>query len=234
MTTTLHVLRVFTDEAAAHGNPLGVFLDGAAVAPVDRQAVATRLGFSETVFVDDAETGAVAIFTPAAELPFAGHPLVGTSWLLAEHDHAVAALQPPAGPVPTWRDDADGGSADSAVVWIRGRAEWAPSMELRQHAHPSEVDALDASANGIGFVDHWAWIDEAAGTVRARVFAPAVGIVEDEATGAAAVRLVTALNRPIVITQGIGSRIHARPGPDGAAEIGGRVALVGTRDDPGR
>ena len=41
------------------------------------------LGFSETVYVDDPDTGQLRIFTPAAELPFAGHPLVGTAWLLS-------------------------------------------------------------------------------------------------------------------------------------------------------
>jgi predicted PhzF superfamily epimerase YddE/YHI9 len=230
----VHVLRVFTDEFARHGNPLGVFLDGPAVAPHHRQAVAARLGFSETVFIDDVDTGAVAIFTPTTELPFAGHPLVGAAWLLSEHDHAVDTLRPPAGEVPTWR--AEGGrdtAPDGAVVWIRGRAAWAPSMELRQHDTPAVVDALDVGANSIGFIDHWAWIDEAAGTARSRVFAPAVGIAEDEATGGAAVRLVTALQRPLLIRQGTGSQIYARPGPDGSAEIGGRVALVDTRDDPG-
>jgi PhzF family phenazine biosynthesis protein len=76
----LHVLRVFAAPDGTGGNPLGVFLDGPAVPEGRRQAVAADLGFSETVFVDDPRSGGVRIFTPAAELPFAGHPLVGTSW----------------------------------------------------------------------------------------------------------------------------------------------------------
>ena len=70
----LHVLRVFVAPSGTGGNPLGVFLDGPAVPEERRQAIATDLGFSETVFVDDPPTGAVRIFTPAGELPFAGHP----------------------------------------------------------------------------------------------------------------------------------------------------------------
>jgi hypothetical protein len=63
---TLHVLRVFTDESGEWGNPLGVFLDGGAVPEARRQAVAADLGFSETVYVDDAAAARVRIFTPAA------------------------------------------------------------------------------------------------------------------------------------------------------------------------
>ena len=89
--TSLHTLRVFLGPGGEGGNPLGVFLDGGAIAPADRQAVAAALGFSETVFVDDRATGELRIFTPAVELPLAGHPLVGTSWLLG-----VDMLRPPA------------------------------------------------------------------------------------------------------------------------------------------
>jgi predicted PhzF superfamily epimerase YddE/YHI9 len=221
----LHVLRVFVAPDGTGGNPLGVFLDGAAVAEGRRQAVAADLGFSETVFVDEPASGQVRIFTPAAELPFAGHPLVGTGWLLARERTAVTVLRPPAGEVPTFVDG-DG------LTWIRGRAEWAPEMHFRQLQGPGQVDALDGAPEGLGFVDCWAWEDEAVGRVRARVFTPAYGIAEDEATGAAAVRLVSRLARPITIRQGRGSVLHARPGPEGTAEVGGDVVLDEVRDYP--
>jgi predicted PhzF superfamily epimerase YddE/YHI9 len=221
----LHVLRVFVAPGGTGGNPLGVFLDGPAVPTGRRQAIATDLGFSETVFVDDPAKGAVRIFTPADELPFAGHPLVGTSWLLARERTAVAVLRPPAGEVPTFLDD-DG------VTWIRGRAEWAPEMAFRQLAGPADVDALTGAPDGLGFADCWAWEDEAAGRIRSRVFAPRYGIAEDEATGAAAVRLVSRLGRPLTIRQGAGSLLRARPGPGGTAEVGGEVVLEERRDYP--
>src|SRR3954447_23151132 len=98
----VHLLRVFCAENGSGGNALAVFLDGAEV-PLDRrQAVAADLGLSETVFVDDARTGAIRIFTPAEELDFAGHPSVGTAWLLD-----VDTLRPPAGDVPVRRDGED-------------------------------------------------------------------------------------------------------------------------------
>ena len=63
----------------------------------ERQAVAGDLGFAETVFVDDRERAEMRIFTPEVELPLAGHPLVGTAWLLRERGHARR------GPAPTGR-----------------------------------------------------------------------------------------------------------------------------------
>ena len=219
---TLHVLRVFTGADGTGGNLLGIFLEGAQVPLPARQATAAALGYSETLFVDDLTTGAVQIFTPASEILFAGHPLVGASWLLRREGHAVDMLRPPAGDVPTWVD------ADERV-WIRGRAAWAPPMALRQLHDAAAVDALDGAPDGLGFVDAWAWVEEDAGIVRCRVFADDFGIPEDEATGAAAVRLVTHLARPIEIHQGTGSVIVATPGPSGTADVGGHVVLEEVR-----
>ena len=71
----------------------------------------------------------------------------------------------------------------------------------------------------------WAWEDEAAGRIRARVFPNGIGIEEDEATGAFALQLGELTGRDIVIRQGAGSELHARPGGDGCVAVGGRVAL---------
>ena len=91
---TLHVLKVFVGENGAGGNPLGVFLEGREVPEEDRQRVAADLGFSETVFVADSQRGELRIFTPATELPFAGHPLVGTAWLLVQEGPEAPVLRP--------------------------------------------------------------------------------------------------------------------------------------------
>jgi len=220
----LHVVNVFVGPDGGGGNPLGVFVDGHEVPVELRQRVAADLGFSETVFVTDAGRGELRIHTPSVELPFAGHPLVGTAWVLARGGNAASALRPPAGDVATWTE------ADR--TWIRGRADWAPPIELAEHASAAAVDALTGAPAGVDEYDAWAWEDEAAGRVRSRVFVPGLGIAEDEATGAAAVRLVTRLGRPIVIRQGVGSELHARPGPDGTAEVGGHVVHVDTRGYP--
>jgi predicted PhzF superfamily epimerase YddE/YHI9 len=219
----LHVLRVFCGDDGSWGNPLGVFLDGGAVPDADRQAVAADLGFSETVFVDDAGVGEIRIFTPAIEIPFAGHPVVGTAWLLERDGMGVPLLRTPAGDVPV--------RSDGELTYAAGRPEWSPGFEFVQVSTPGEVEALDGPpAGGPKEVGVWAWIDEDAGVVRERVFAEEYGIPEDEATGSAAVVLAARLGREIDVRQGRGSRILARPLGDGMVEIAGRVVLDEVRE----
>lgn len=207
------VLRVFCGEDGSHGNPLGIVLAGSAVAIDDRQAMAARLGYSETVFVDDPREGRIQIFTPEVEMPFAGHPSVGTAWFLRREGFEIDALRPSAGKVPV--------RYDAELTFIAARPEWAPPFELRQLEDQAAVEAHPIVEQGLVYV--WAWIDEEAGRVRTRSFVPDAGIAEDEATGAAAVRLCGSLGRPIEIHQGVGSVIHAKPVNDGLVEIGGRV-----------
>lgn len=87
---------VFTDVPFG-GNPLAVFPDAAGLTSQQMQHLALELNLSETTFVLPPETpGAdfkVRIFTPTAEIPFAGHPLVGTHWVLA-HLGRVALHEP--------------------------------------------------------------------------------------------------------------------------------------------
>jgi predicted PhzF superfamily epimerase YddE/YHI9 len=221
---TLHVLRVFCAPEGGGGNPLGVFLDGGEVEETARQGIARDLGFSETVFVDDVARGELRIFTPAEELPFAGHPLVGTAWLLARERQPVEWLRPRAGEVPV--------RAEGALTYIAGRPEWAPRFEFVQAESPEEVERLEGPPAGEDMVGVWAWLDEPAGVIRERVFVPGLGIAEDEATGAAAVLLGAQLGRELDIRQGKGSRIVATPLDNGMVEIGGRVELDDVRGYP--
>lgn len=82
---------VFTAERFG-GNPLAVVPDGRGLTPKLMQQVATEFNYSETTFVllpdDPAHTARVRIFTPRAELPFAGHPNVGTAFVLAQQGEA--------------------------------------------------------------------------------------------------------------------------------------------------
>ena len=211
-------MRVFCAAGGTGGNPLGVFLDGAEVPPEERQAVAADLGLSEIVFVDDAELGEIRIFTPAVELDFAGHPAVGTAWLL----DGAGALRAPAGAIAVTREGED--------VYVTARPEWGPAWELAELGSPAEVEALDGPPGAHDLTTAWAWIDEEAGTIRARAFPIRIGIPEDEATGSAATKLCARLGRPIDIRQGRGSRILARPASDGFVEIGGRSVVDEVRD----
>ena len=228
----LHLLRVFCADDGSNGNPLGIFAQGAEVPPDRRQAVAADLGLSETVFVDDAgvrkrravpgaqrcDYGEIRVFTPQVELDFAGHPAVGAAWLL----DGVEALRTQAGDVAVTREE--------QVVFVAARPAWGPPWELTRLGSPAEVEALDGPPGGHDLVTAWAWIDERAGTIRARAFPVRIGIPEDEATGSAATRLCAQLGRAIDIRQGRGSRIRARPAADGFVEIGGLSVIDELRE----
>src|ERR1700712_1147761 len=129
MALDVTVLRVFTNASGDYGNPLGV-VDASLVAPADRQRVATELGYSETILIDlpspNANTTTARIFTPAVELPFAGHPTVGASWWLKERGTPVNTLRVPAGIVQVSYDQ----HPDGEFTAISARAEWAPDFSI--------------------------------------------------------------------------------------------------------
>ncbi|KRC51843.1 hypothetical protein ASE16_01890 [Leifsonia sp. Root227] len=217
------VVRVFTDDRGANGNELGIVRSSTATAGRE-QAIASALGFSETVFLDalseDGELGRVAtirIFTPAAELPFAGHPSVGTAWWLAEQGTPITMLREKAGVV-----DVTYGSEDEPT-WITAEAEWAPTFQWLPLESPADVDALDPFAFTEGQHYAYAWIDESVAHLRSRMFAPAMGIVEDEATGAAAIALTARLGRDLRISQGEGSELLTAIEGDDRIGVGGRT-----------
>jgi trans-2,3-dihydro-3-hydroxyanthranilate isomerase len=146
-------LDVFTTHALA-GNPLAVVLDAEGLDTPAMQAVAREFNLSETVFVlppqEDRHRAALRIFTPGRELPFAGHPTVGTAVLLAIQDRkgepgAVAfGLEETIGVVPcaVEVEGEGGGRARFRVprlpeIWGEGResaqAAWALGLD------PSEI-----------------------------------------------------------------------------------------------
>ncbi len=210
-----YVLRVFTtgDEG---GNPLGVIVDATGLDTAGMQEIATALAFSETVFFDwqEGELPRVRIFTPATELDFAGHPLVGSAWVLGtmapgRHDRLVCGI----GEV--------GIAMDGETVWVDVPAPTAvrPAPEAAELAAAARlpapvrawwvevpmrdlvIETVDAAALAAAMPD----IDAIAGMsdglyavapteegLKARFFAPAMGVDEDPATGSAAVALAAA------------------------------------------
>jgi predicted PhzF superfamily epimerase YddE/YHI9 len=214
----IDVVRVFTTAEGQLGNELGIVRSQQQTAGLE-QSMATALGFSETVFIDDVTDGvaSIRIFTPASELPFAGHPSVGTAWWLRDQGTPVDTLAEKAGDVAV-RYDGD-------LTWVSARASWAPEFEWIECSTHEELEALDPITYIRGHHYAYAWLDESAGALRARMFAPEMGIVEDEATGAAAVRITDRLGRDLEITQGRGSRISTKLGADGMVQVGGRTVF---------
>jgi predicted PhzF superfamily epimerase YddE/YHI9 len=183
------------------------------------------LGYSETIFIYVPEPGAstahARIFTPVTELPFAGHPTVGASWWLREKGIPLHTLQVPAGIVQV--------SYDEGLTAVSARSEWAPEFAIHDLASTDELFAADP-ADYPDDIQHylWTWTDREQGWVRARMFAADLGVPEDEATGAAAVRLTDYLSRDLTIVQGKGSVIYTQWSPEGWVRVAGRVVSDGT------
>lgn len=225
MTVDVAVLRVFTDSAGNLGNPLGV-VDAATVPPADRQRIATGLGYSETIFIDLPEPGSTTahahIFTPAVELPFAGHPTVGAGWWLRERGTPVNTLQVPAGIVQIGQD--------GEFTTVRARAEWSPEFVIHDLDSVNDLAAADAADYADDAYHYlWAWTDRERGHIRSRMFANEVGVPEDEATGSVAARMTDYLSRDLTITQGKGSQIYTTWSPEGWVVIAGRVVADSSR-----
>jgi trans-2,3-dihydro-3-hydroxyanthranilate isomerase len=220
------VVDVFTD-TPMQGNPAAVFHDGAGLDPDTMQRTARELNLSETVFVLPAEQGGdvrVRIFTPFAELPFAGHPVLGTAFVLGERSDApVIRLETAAGLVPVaLRREAGAivfGEMDQPLPSIEP-FERAPELLAAIGVERSELP-VDAYRNGPQHV-YVTLADEAAvvavrpdlraiqdlgpdlgiaviagddGHYKTRNFAPALGVPEDPATGSAAGPLALHLAR---------------------------------------
>ena len=107
------VVDVFTDAALA-GNQLVVFTDARDANAELMQALTREIGFSETTFLVPAEAGGharVRIFNPRHEMAFAGHPILGTAWVLAQPlQRRVIELETGMGIVPVEFDRDESGA----------------------------------------------------------------------------------------------------------------------------
>jgi len=202
---------VFTDTKFG-GNQLAVFTDGRGIEPATMQSVAKELNLPETTFVVPPATGGdhrLRIFTPARELPFAGHPTVGTAYVLAAGKDATLRLEETVGTLEvTVRDGFTEMEQPLPTFELVGdRAAVAASLSLRaddlEASLPIEVGSsgnrfmfvavksLDAvkRASPRGLTEA-AYIFttktvESGSTVHGRMYAPWQGIAEDPATGSA-------------------------------------------------
>ncbi|AEA23296.1 phenazine biosynthesis protein PhzF family [Pseudonocardia dioxanivorans CB1190] len=249
------VVDVFTDRPFA-GNPLAV-VHGAGEAGLGgpaMQAIAAEFALSETVFVlPPTRQGAdyrVRIFTPAVELPFAGHPSVGAAWVLAR-DGVIGGgdvvQECGAGLLPV-HVDAAGARVTGGTPEVLDGVDPAGAVALAEAVGLTAADVDDrvpagSTAAGVPYVvlpvrsDAVARAECDAGAVRAltagrtglvvaalehlpevhlRMFAPGSGVVEDPATGSAAVALgVFLADRGLLAAEG-GSSFTIAQG----AEIG--------------
>jgi trans-2,3-dihydro-3-hydroxyanthranilate isomerase len=220
------VADVFTD-TPLEGNALAVFTDARGLREDELQRLARELNLSESVFVLPAEQGGharIRIFTPSVELPFAGHPTLGTAFVLGgpmqlpeirletlrgivpvhlerEQDRLVFGRMEQ--PLPVWRDyDA----ADALLAALHVERSELPVEHYDNGAQFVYV-GLGSEAEVAGLRPDPVALSDLPGIVgvlvfggngarwKARMFAPGGGVAEDPATGSAAGPLAVHLAR---------------------------------------
>jgi trans-2,3-dihydro-3-hydroxyanthranilate isomerase len=246
------LLDVFTD-APLEGNQLAVFTDATELHSRYMQPLARELNLSEIVFVLAPEHGGdarIRIFTPAAELPFAGHPVLGTAIVLgAERRRDAVSLETGAGlirvalqrtgervaygsmqqPIPSWQPyereaellGALGVKRSGLPVEIYVNGPRHAYVEL-DNEHDVEILQPDLRALAELGEQGVSCFAGSGGRWKTRMFAPALGVPEDPATGSAAGPLAVHLARHRRIA--FGERIEIRQG----AEVG-RPSLLHAR-----
>ncbi|GAC1629251.1 MAG: PhzF family phenazine biosynthesis protein [Nevskia sp.] len=154
-----HTLDVFTTQRHG-GNPLAVVLEADNLDPREMQCIAREFNLSETVFVQQAtQPGALVklrIFTPSQELPFAGHPTIGTACLLAGLGLAPAGeevrfvFEENVGPVPmrVTRRAGEPPFAQLAVARLPEYGPPAPPAALLARILGLDVDAIPEAGPG--------------------------------------------------------------------------------------
>jgi trans-2,3-dihydro-3-hydroxyanthranilate isomerase len=214
--TTLRyvVADVFTDVPLA-GNQLAVFTDGRGVDDETMQKLAREMNVSETVFVLPPEAGGharIRIFTPATELPFAGHPVLGSAFVLgAPLQLAEIRLETGSGvvpvtleregariifgrmqqPIPNWELFAQAEELQE-LLGVRSQLpvevyDLGPHHVFLELASREEVAALEPDFGALGRLTPIG-VNCFAGSGtswKTRMFAPASGVAEDPATGSA-------------------------------------------------
>jgi trans-2,3-dihydro-3-hydroxyanthranilate isomerase len=245
------VVDVFTDEPLA-GNQLAVFTDAREIGEDLLQPLAKEIGFSETVFVLPAERDGharIRIFTPVTELSFAGHPVLGSAFVLGaplqlgeirletgsgivpvvlEREGARIVFGRMSQPIPEWEPF----ERAEELLALLGTESELPVELYHLGAKPvyvalrsaDEVAALAPDFGALARFTH-AGINCFAGagkTWKMRMFAPADGVPEDPATGSAAGPLAIHLARHGRIA--FGEEIEISQG----AEIGRPSTLYAT------
>jgi trans-2,3-dihydro-3-hydroxyanthranilate isomerase len=252
------IVDVFCD-TPLEGNPVAVFTDADGLGDDVMQRTARELNLSETVFVlpadaDDEADARVRIFTPAVELPFAGHPVLGTAFVLGtERGLDEVRLRTGSGvipvalrregdtvvygemeqPVPTWSAFA----ADRELLAALGVSDSGLPAEIydngprHTYVELADEDAVAAVAPdmpalaAVGAIGVSCFaVLDDGARVKTRMFGPAMGVPEDPATGSAAGPLAVHLARHGRTAFGETVEIHQ------GAEIG-RPSVLRARAD---
>lgn len=211
------MVRAFVGPDGDFGNPALIVLEPDDPTSAERRAdLAVRLGVPAVVFVSGSTVRIYGSY--GSEILFGGHPVLATAEVLYRLGAAPEQIHTAAGPVACRRDP-DG------TTWLRAPADWSKPWRHLQLDTPAEIDALTELPAGEDFTQVWAWADESAGLVRARLWAPRIGKPEDEACGSASMLLARNLGRSLKVLHGRGSVIFANPVTETEVELGGRCTV---------
>jgi predicted PhzF superfamily epimerase YddE/YHI9 len=213
-----HKIRVLCNDEGKFGEAHAIIVDEArAISPAERQAIAARLGFDETIFINDLATGNLSFFDTTKEVPFAGTAALAAAWFVNEHgDKPVDHLMCGSKNISTWQE--------AGLTWIATKLDTMPSWNVTQYGSPELVNAITPTeARTLEHTMVWAWKDMQKGTIQARTLASDWDIPEVEANGSGSMMLAVTLRRSLRIEHGEGSIILAELRPDGTVAIGGTV-----------
>ena len=216
-----HTVHVFTNNNNRFGNPLGIIEDEKMqIDTKHRQQIATKLNYSETVFINNRKSGNISIFSPIQECPFSMYAALGVAWYIKNKlNTQINEL--------VSKDQRIIVSFDAQKTWVRSKISILPDWNFIEYQTPNEIESLQVN----DFLDKkhvmvWAWIDKQKGMIRARTFASDWGIPEDEANGSGAIRLADKLQKNITIIHGKGSIIYAKPIDQNYGKVGGQCYLL--------
>jgi trans-2,3-dihydro-3-hydroxyanthranilate isomerase len=275
LTREFLIADVFTG-AALEGNQLGIFTDGRGLSDELMLKATREMNFSETVFflppaAGDEADAHVRIFTPGGEIPFAGHPTLGSAWVLGfilgartvrirtaaglvpvelERDGETITFGRMSQPIPTWEPcdraaeliDALGAAPKTGGLPVETYTN-GPVNVYVEFPDEDAVVALDPDMQRLGRIplNVSCFAQTATGWIT-RMFAPALGVIEDPATGSAAGPLAVHLARygrirfgeEIVIRQGaqvhrpsvLYARVEGSPEKISQVVVGGEAVVV--------
>lgn len=169
----INILHAFVNKEGKFGNPTGIVVDTEHnFSPHDRQTIATKLHFTDTVFINSLDTVNVSFYNPQQETRFAGDALLSTSYFL---NHVLQINKNEiicrAGSVTTW--------TENELAWLEASIEGTAGWIHQQLPSPTDIDAITPEeAAKFEHTMVWAWADEKRGLIRSRTFLPDWGTLE--------------------------------------------------------
>jgi len=218
--STIHTIKVFVDTNNSFGSPLGIVEDvHKALSAKERQHIAATLNYSETVFIENPQSGEIRVYNPIDECPFSMYAALGAAWFIKNKlSYSIAHI--------VSKDKVMDVIPAEEKTWVRSAIAVLPSWNLVEYKTLEDIESLAAT----DFVDKkhvmaWAWMNKAQGTIRARTFAYDWGIPEDEANGSGSMRLAVQLQRSIKVIHGKGSVIYAKQYDNEHIDVGGNCRI---------